>query len=169
VGANVAADPVSGNNFQVVKLDGGGAGVSIPIVAGQRAMAASIPVVLASDQPALPSTDSGTAWTTTWGVSGVPVTSADMSGGAVAVTDAPTSGKKIILDDLIISSDTALRFILTCQTTNAVIMHVRCPANSTVQVTLRGQRMLATADKYLACQASGAGNVEILAGYHSST
>lgn len=50
----VATDDVGGAQMQRIKVDGGGDGVSVPIVAGQQAMAASLPVVLASNQTAVP-------------------------------------------------------------------------------------------------------------------
>jgi hypothetical protein len=90
-----------------------------------------------------------------------------MSAAAVAVTAAPTSGQKLVMDDILISSDTALKFTFTEETSGTVLAYARCPANATVQLTFRGKRKLATADKKLLCQASAAGNVEILAGYHS--
>lgn len=52
-GTSVRTDLVGTNHYQVVKLDGGGDGVAVPIVAGQQLKAASLPVVLASDQDAL--------------------------------------------------------------------------------------------------------------------
>ena len=63
VGANIAADDVGSVYFQKIKLDAGGDGASVPIVAGQQTMAASVPVVLASDQSALPIADGGGALT----------------------------------------------------------------------------------------------------------
>lgn len=47
-------------HFQRVKLDGGADGVSTPFVAGQQTMAASFPVVLASNQTTIPATAVGT-------------------------------------------------------------------------------------------------------------
>ena len=46
----VATDDVSAVQYQKVKLDGGGTGLTVPIVAGQKTMANSLPVTLASDQ-----------------------------------------------------------------------------------------------------------------------
>lgn len=111
--------------------------------------------------------DNGPAWDSTWGVSNAPVTSANMSGAAVAVTTAPATGKKLVIDDILFSSDTALRATFTEETSGTVILYVRVPANGTVQVTPRGKRKLATANKTLMCQTSASGNVEILVGYHS--
>jgi len=52
-GATVKTDLVGTDHYQVIKLDGGGDGVAVPIVAGQQTKAASLPVTLASDQGAL--------------------------------------------------------------------------------------------------------------------
>lgn len=46
-------DDVGGVQYQVMKLDGGGDGLTVPIIAGQQVAALSIPVVIASDQGAL--------------------------------------------------------------------------------------------------------------------
>jgi hypothetical protein len=50
----IAADDVSSVFFQKIKIDAGGDGVSVPIIAGQQAMAASVPVVIASNQTSVP-------------------------------------------------------------------------------------------------------------------
>ena len=42
----VATDQVGTAHYQRMKLDGGGDGVSVPIVAGQQLAAGSVPVVL---------------------------------------------------------------------------------------------------------------------------
>lgn len=49
-GTPIKTDLVGTAHYQVVKLDAGGDGLAVPVVAGQQAMAASLPVVLASDQ-----------------------------------------------------------------------------------------------------------------------
>lgn len=113
------------------------------------------------------SRDAGAAWDSTWGVAGVPVTSANMSAAAVAVTDAPTSGQKLVIDDILVSSDTALRFAFSIETAGTILFYVRVAANGSAQLTFRGERKLATADKKLLCQTSTSGNVEVLVGYHS--
>jgi hypothetical protein len=51
-GALVATDDVGGVQFQKLKLDIGGDGVSTPLVAGSAASASCLPVVIASDQAA---------------------------------------------------------------------------------------------------------------------
>jgi len=53
-GTVVSADDVGGKLLQNVKIDGGGNGLSVPIVAGQQLMANSLPVVIANDQTVQP-------------------------------------------------------------------------------------------------------------------
>lgn len=53
-GTSIATDDVGGVHFQKVKLDMGGDGVSAPLALGQQTMAASVPVVIASNQTAVP-------------------------------------------------------------------------------------------------------------------
>lgn len=77
-GATFRTDDVGGVQFPYSKIDAGGDGVSVPIVAGQQLKAASLPVVLASDQGALPITDNAGSLT----VDGTVAIS-----GTVAVTD----------------------------------------------------------------------------------
>lgn len=57
----VAVDTVGGKEYQRVKLDAGADGALVPVVAGQQLAAASLPVVLASDQGTLPVSVSGVA------------------------------------------------------------------------------------------------------------
>lgn len=52
-GAEIAADDVSSVYFQKIKLDAGGDGLSVPIIAGRQLDAASIPVALSSEDVAL--------------------------------------------------------------------------------------------------------------------
>jgi len=52
-GITARADDVGGVKYQVVKLDGGGDGVSIPIEAGTQANASSLPIVLSTENQAL--------------------------------------------------------------------------------------------------------------------
>lgn len=111
--------------------------------------------------------DAGPAWTTVRGVSGVPVNSADMT-TAAAVTDVPTTGQKLVIDDILISAATAMSVSLTEETSGTVIRGpIYLAANSTTQITLRGKTKLATANKKLLCTASVAGNLTVEAVYHS--
>lgn len=49
-GTSVATDDVSGAHYQRVKIDLGGDGAASPLLRGQQAKAASLPVTLASDE-----------------------------------------------------------------------------------------------------------------------
>jgi hypothetical protein len=111
--------------------------------------------------------DSGPAWTTVFGVSGARYTSADRSGSAASVTDAPTSGQKLVITDCLISVDTAMRVDLKEQTSGTVLASVYLPANGTYQFTPRSRLKLATADRTLQVQTSAAGNIAVTAFYYS--
>jgi hypothetical protein len=124
--------------------------------------------VTSRDDDGLPTLDNGPAWTTVWGVTGVPYTSADRSASAAPVTDLPASGQKLVITDLIISVDTAMTVTLTCETSGAVVFGpYYLPANGTVQITPRGKKKLATANKRLQVQTSVAGHITVEAGYYS--
>lgn len=110
--------------------------------------------------------DNGPSWTSVWGITNAPVQSANMTTIA-DVTAAPTSGQKLVIDDLIVSADTAMKLTFTEETSGTVMFAVYVTAGGVAQVTPRGKRKLATADKKLRCTASVSGNVSILAGYHS--
>ena len=110
--------------------------------------------------------DAGPSWTTVWGVSGAAVVSADMT-SAAAVTDAPTGGQKICLDDIVISAAVAMNVLVEEQTSGTDLFKIYIPANGTVQITPRGKMKLATADKYVTCKASVAGAITVTCTYHS--
>jgi hypothetical protein len=112
--------------------------------------------------------DDGPNWTTVWGVAAAPFASADAS-VAASVTDAPTSGQKLVIDDLVFSSGAAITLTFKCETSGAVIAGpFYMAANSSMALNFRGKGpKLATADKKLQVQASGAGAVMVLVGYHS--
>lgn len=136
---------------------------------GPAAKAGSISVTRATDEGSLPTKDDGPNWTTVWGVAGVPFTSSDQHSAAASVTDAPTSGQHLVIDDLIFSTDTAMNVTLKCETSGAVIAGpFYVPANFVGQLTPRGKgQKLATADKKLQVITSVAGNIMVLVGYHS--
>lgn len=111
--------------------------------------------------------DDGPFWTGSVGVSGSRVTSADMSAAAASVTDAPTSGQYLVVDDIIVSVDTTMRVDFKEETTGIVKLSLYVPANGTAQITTRGKIKLGTADKKLQAQTSVSGNVAITVLYHS--
>ena len=111
-----------------------------------------------------PTTDNGPAWTSVWGVSNAPVTSADMSGAAVAVIDAPTAGLKFVITDIVVTAAAAMLFTFTEETSGLVLAYASVAANGTAQVTPRSKRKTAVAVKRVMCQSSAAGNVSVLVG-----
>jgi hypothetical protein len=113
--------------------------------------------------------DSGSGIASVWGVSGVPFTSVDQHSAAASVTDAPTSGQKLVIDDIIFSSDTAMWVTFKEETSGTVVFGPwYCSAASgPIQITPRSKKKLATADKKLQAITSVAGNISVHVGYHS--
>lgn len=111
--------------------------------------------------------DAGAGWTTARGVGGVPVNSADMT-TAAAVTGAPTAGEKLVIDDILVSTDTEMSVTFIEETSLTVIRGpIYLAANSTTQITLRGKTKLPVAGKKLLCDASVAGNITVEVLHHS--
>lgn len=107
-------------------------------------------------------------FTAKWGVSGVPFTSADQSASAASVTDAPRTSECLVVDDLIMSVDTAMAVTFKEETSGTVMFGpIYMPANSALQLTLRSKKRLPTAGKKLQVQTSASGNIMIEVGYHS--
>lgn len=111
--------------------------------------------------------DNGAAWTTVRGVAGVQFTSADQSAAVASITDAPTTGQKLVLTDLILSADAAMRIDLYEESNATVITSFFMAAGSTVNVVTRGKFKHATANKKWQIRTSAAGNVSALAFYYS--
>lgn len=112
--------------------------------------------------------DNGPHWTAVHGISSAPFTSADQHSAVASVTDAPTSGQKLVITDILMSVDTAMSVMFKCETTGAIICGpFYLPANGSLQVTPRGRWKLATADKKLQVLTSVAGNVMVDAHYFS--
>lgn len=111
--------------------------------------------------------DGGAAWTALFGVANERFTSADQSGGVASVTDAPTTGQKLVITDIEISVDAAMRVDLKEETTGTVLASIYMGANTTVNLVTRSKRKLATVNKKLQVQTSVAGNVSVGAFYYS--
>lgn len=125
---------------------------------------ASVPVDSAGNAGAK---DAGPNWASSFGVSGARFTSSNQSASAASVTDAPTSGQKLVVTDVLISVDTAMRVDLKEETTGTVLASIYMAANSMVQFTPRSKLKLATADKKLQVQTSASGNIAVTAFYYS--
>ncbi len=126
------------------------------------------------DYSAINVDEKGKVWThecvdVALGVTSAAFTSADASGGATAITDAPTSTKKLVLTDMLISVGSTLTLTFTEETSGTVIAKMYMLANTSFHFNPHGKIKLATADKKLMVQTSGAGNVAITALYRSET
>ncbi len=110
--------------------------------------------------------DNGPAWTSVWGVAGYPI-DADISAAATAVTDAPTSGQKLCIDDVIVSSSVAQVLSFSEESTATIVQVLRIPAGQSQQFTPRGKWKFAAANKKLMCQSSAATASQVKIGYHS--
>lgn len=104
---------------------------------------------------------------TSLGLSGARFTSADQSASAASVTDAPSSGKKLVIVDCWVSVGSAMRVDLKEETSGTVIASFYMSANSSINFVCRGKVKLATADKKLQIQTSASGNVAVTANYYS--
>jgi hypothetical protein len=126
----------------------------------------TLPALAAGTNSIGGTTDKGPHWTSVFGVSGAVVTSADAT-GIVSVTDAPTAGQKLVITDIVMSSDTALRLDFLIETTGTILASFYLAANSSWQFTPRSKLKLATADKKLQVDASVAGNIRVTVFYYS--
>ena len=106
--------------------------------------------------------DGGPGWT----VVRTYTTSADMS-TAAAISAAPTAGQKVVADDIIIFSDTAMSFTIQEETSETVFAKVFLAANGSAQITLRDGLKTAVADKKFFGKASTSGNVTVTLCSHS--
>ena len=116
--------------------------------------------------PSTPSTDNGEFWSSSRGVSSAAVVSADISSGA-NITDAPTTDEKIVLTDIIFSTDTEMSIVFSEETSGAVLFKIFLPANGVGQITPRSKTKLAVANKKIVATGSVAGNVGITTYYYS--
>jgi hypothetical protein len=110
--------------------------------------------------------DAGPAWISSWGVAGYPI-DADVSAAATAVTDAPTSGQKLCIDDVIVSSSVAQVLSFSEESTATIVQVLRIPAGQSQQFTFRGKWKFMAANKKLMCQSNVSTASQIRIGYHS--
>lgn len=91
------------------------------------------------------------------GVGGAAVVTADASLG-VPVTDAPTGGQHIVVDEIIISTGTPnLTVDFIEETTNTILFHLFLTNNGAINPIGNDRVKLPTADKRLFMKASAAG------------
>jgi hypothetical protein len=123
-------------------------------------------------QTTQPTSDAGPAWTSAHGVSNAPFTSADAHGGLASVTDAPTSGQKLVITDLVISNNSAvtIQFTFKEETSGTPIVTgpISVPAGMATQFTTRGKAWkISAANKKLQVITDVAGAVMVDAHYFS--
>ena len=141
---------------EVVEVDATGQG-DIPVTLDSEA------VVLGAGTTSVGGTkDDGPQWTSVYTYT----TSADMTTPA-DLTVAPTGGQKLVITDIIISSDTQMLFVFLEETSATVIGAVRLAEDATIQITPRSKWKLPVADKKLQGDASIAGNVYLTIFYYS--
>ena len=109
-------------------------------------------------------TDNGPHWTSSY----LYTVSADAT-GIVDVTAAPTGGQKIVVTDIICSTDTAMNLIFQEETSGTAVLKLFLPANGSAQITPRSKFKLPTADKKLRVDASVAGNIAVTVFYYSES
>lgn len=182
---DVAGAPVTGANpVPVTVASGSGtqnvnvaqvAGVATPVGHGLAATALRVELptdgtgvvgIIAGTASIGGTKDNGPQWTTAFGIAGVVFTSSDAT-TAAAVTSAPTAGQKLVITDLLMSTDTAMFLLFEEETSGTDLLKIFLPANGTYQFTPRSRLKLATADKKLTVDASVAGNIAITAFYYS--
>lgn len=108
----------------------------------------------------------GHAWTSSLGITGAAFTSADQSAAAVAITDAPTSGQKLVIDSLLVSAGATAQLLTISEETSGTII-ARIPVAINSGFEWKPGFKLATADKKLMLRSSASGNVYATAVYHS--
>ena len=152
-GTTIATDDVSGVQYQRGKVAVGADGSATDV----------------SSAAPMPTSDGGPNWTQVFGVSGARFSSSDAS-TAAAVTDAPTTGQKLVIDDIVFAvGSTAMQVDFQIETAATVFLTFYCAANTIMQFTPRGKFKLPTADKKLMVKASVAGNVAVTVWYHSES
>lgn len=170
-GTTIATDDVAGAHYQKMKLYDGTADSTAAIPGdatnGLDVDVTRLPALVAGTASIGGAKDNGPHWASVYGVSGARYTSADRSSSAASVTDAPTGGQKIVVTDIVVSVDTAMRVDFKEETSGTVVMSVYLPANGMAQITPRSKLKLATADKALQVQTSVAGNIAVTAFYFS--
>lgn len=104
----------------------------------------------------------------TFGVSGVPVQGLDFT-TIRSVTDAPTAGQKIVIDEIVVGGTVAQQWTFTCETSGTVIAVLYTAAGQCVVWKPAGKIKLATADKKLQVTAVGSATTTcaVNVSYHS--
>lgn len=147
----------NGDGTYSLATSGGGGTVTV-------AVTGTLPVAI---QGIVPTYDAGPYNVGSFGVTGSAAVIANITGTPTAITDVPTSGQKLVITDVLLSTDTAMNILLQEETSLLTIAKIFLPANGTVQWTPRGKVKLPTANKRLVAKASVAGNLGVTTNYYS--
>lgn len=102
------------------------------------------------------------------GISGAIFSSANLSSGFIPITDAPVSGSKLVITDIIISVDTDMKVDFAVESATGVIIEsVYMKASDSANIVTLAKRKLPTADKKLMAKSDTAGNISINPYYYS--
>jgi len=115
--------------------------------------------------------DDGPSWGSRLGVTGslggACVTSSDASGSDLILTDTPPAQNKIVIDDLIVSTDTTMRLDIMEENTRRLLVRGYIPANGGfIQLTPRDHLKTSVAGNRIILRASVSGNIAISCLYH---
>jgi hypothetical protein len=136
---------------------------------GQALMAASMPVVIASDQTAIPVSGTVLNGGPSWTQNLTPTSSADMSAAPDDLTPAPDSGAHMVIESVTVSVDTAMILTLQEETTGATIKVFNLTAgNLNAEWNPANGARLPNQDKKLQGLASVSGQVDITVISHSA-
>ena len=97
---------------------------------------------------------------------GDPVESADAQAG-VDITAAPTSGKSICIDDLLISTDTDMYVYLQSKTSSTKFAPMYVASYIPIPITFRNGLECPDADEAVQIVTDTAGNISVTPSYHS--
>lgn len=136
---------------------------------GQNGQRIEIQAGVASKAGALPvlSMQTGAA-NSSYGVAGSPVTSADMSAAAVAVTDLPVAGQKLVITDIHASANANVAITFTEETSGRLVEKIYFGTNAQPSdIAYASLKKLVVANKRLMAQTDKIGAVTIDVGYYS--
>jgi len=111
--------------------------------------------------------DAGAAWTAVLGISGARFFSANASSVPLPVTNAPTTGNKLVITDLHISAAVDMTVEISEETTGVVLFTVYMTANSSWSLVTRSKFKLATINKRLMVKTNISGNIAVTAMHYS--
>lgn len=115
----------------------------------------------------VPSSAPGNDGGPTWTVVQKYATSANASSTALEITNAPTSGKVAVIDDLLISTDTDMTATIRTTTAQTTIAKIYITAKLPVQITFRNGLRSPDVNNKVEILTSASGNIAVTTSYHS--